>query len=155
MRGAKYIQKVFALALCLLNVSCAGEKEPYLYDRPGFDEGSRPVDNTNSNPQATPYPYSDQQYYNSGRGSPSQDSYQNRQAIPRTHPYYPSQNYFYQGEPYYQQPYPAEPGSRFFSNPYAIPPSGSYLPYPYPYYDTDQYYVPPSYYNNVEPEQRR
>lgn len=82
---------------------------------------------------------------------------------------YPSEQYYY-GQPggqvpyqqapqpyYYQQPqsyyppvapYQPQGGSRYYSNPYAIPPSSQY-----PYYDADQYYVPPTYYNNVERQQ--
>lgn len=60
----------------------------------------------------------------------------------------PPPPYYYQAQP---QPYPyygqANAGSRFYSNPYAIPPSASTQ---YQYYDADQYYVPPTYQNNVE-----
>lgn len=41
------------------------------------------------------------------------------------------------------------PHSRAYKNPYDFP-SQNY----HPYYDSDQYYVPPSYYNNVEPQQQ-
>lgn len=53
----------------------------------------------------------------------------------------------------YQGVYPAKyvpyksPGSRNYKNPYKRPPSNQY-----PYYDHDYYYVPPIYYNNVEPD---
>ena len=45
----------------------------------------------------------------------------------------------YQGRPY---GYPSSPPtSRFYNNPYAFPAQ-------YPYYDSDHYYVPPSYYDS-------
>ena len=57
---------------------------------------------------------------------------------PRPDGYYYSQQpapSYYGG---YQAPAPA---SRYYTNPYAFPPQNSY-----PYYDGDQYYVPPTYY---------
>lgn len=50
--------------------------------------------------------------------------------------YYPKQ--------YYQQ-YPRTPNSRAYSNPYKMP--QQYLP---PLYDSDQYYVAPTQYYNIE-----
>lgn len=54
------------------------------------------------------------------------------------------------GGQYYGSPYQyTQPASRYYSNPYALPPRNVY-----PYYDVDQYYVPPtSYgaYNNDNP----
>lgn len=53
----------------------------------------------------------------------------------------------------YQSPYRPRayqqyqnPHSGAYQNPYDFPPRNLY-----PYYDSDRYYVPPSYYNNVEP----
>lgn len=57
--------------------------------------------------------------------------------------------YYYQQQPQAYPYYGQAPGSRFYSNPYAIPPSASTQ---YQYYDADQYYVPPTYQNNVEPQ---
>ncbi len=55
----------------------------------------------------------------------------------------PRQNYQYDYNPayyggHYQYQYPS---SRRYNNPYAFPPQNQY-----PYYDGDQYYVPPTYY---------
>jgi hypothetical protein len=44
-----------------------------------------------------------------------------------------------------QYPARVQPASRFYSNPYAIPATSRY-----PQYDADQYYVPPTYYRNIE-----
>jgi len=56
----------------------------------------------------------------------------------------------YRANSYRQQPYSNygnyPPNSRSYSNPYEIRQGGYY-----PYYDTERYYVPPSYYRNVEP----
>lgn len=52
--------------------------------------------------------------------------------------YVPAANYPRQG---YAPSYP--PSSRAYRNPYDAPPNNYY-----PYYDLDQYYVPPTYYNN-------
>lgn len=56
----------------------------------------------------------------------------------------PSQNGYYNQAPSYygggyQQQVP--PSSRYYNNPYALPQQNQY-----PYYDGDQYYVPPTYY---------
>lgn len=55
----------------------------------------------------------------------------------------PRQNYNYNSPPsYYGSPYQYQyPSSRQYNNPYALPPQSQY-----PYYDGDQYYVPPTYY---------
>ena len=60
-----------------------------------------------------------------------------------------------QPNPYYYQPQPVQsvapvyyapaPASRYYSNPYAFPPQGQY-----PYYDGDQYYVPPTNYGTSD-----
>ena len=42
---------------------------------------------------------------------------------------------------YYYSPRAYRAPSSYYSNPYAFPPQNNY-----PYYDGDQYYVPPSYY---------
>ncbi len=72
-----------------------------------------------------------------------QQPYQTPQTLPNYYQGVPS--YYYQPQPYQQQNQTG--GSRFYSNPYAIPPSNQYPNY----YDSDQYYVPPNYYKNVEP----
>jgi len=83
-----------------------------------------------------------------GYGIPAQDPSQYYYQAPR--PQYIQQPVQYQQQYYYQAPQPyVVPGSRFYSNPYAIPPSSRYQRY-----DTDQYYVPPTYYNNVEPQRQ-
>lgn len=51
--------------------------------------------------------------------------------------YSPSGQPAYSSSPYQYQ----QPASRYYSNPYAMPPQNQY-----PYYDGDQYYVPPTYY---------
>ncbi len=60
----------------------------------------------------------------------------------------------YRNNPYrnIQQPYDMRyggfvPNSRSYNNPYDF----SQQQGNYPYYDTERYYVPPSYYRNVEP----
>ena len=68
-----------------------------------------------------------------------------------------NQNY-YRSSPYYQPAFPPPavhpgygggyqypPASRYYSNPYASPPQNQY-----PYYDADQYYVPPTYYGTSD-----
>ena len=47
-----------------------------------------------------------------------------------------------------QQYQPYQPNSRAYSNPYAFP--QQYAP---PFYDSDQYYVPPTNYYNIERNQ--
>ncbi len=93
-------------------------------------------------------PNSNQFYY--GQPKYQQQPYQQPypaqyQQAPQPAPYY----YPQQQQGYYPpaSPYPPQGGSRFYSNPYAIPAATQY-----PYYDADQYYVPPTYYNNVEPQ---
>lgn len=129
---------VVTLALLLFLSSCS-KKDPYLYDRPGFDKGTMP----------NLPPSNDRGYV---RVAPD---YYYRQPQPVQQPSYPPQQQYYQqqgGYPAqnpggYYQPYTnqAPPSSRFYSNPYAIPPSNNY-----PYYDGDQYYVPPNAYQNIE-----
>jgi hypothetical protein len=52
------------------------------------------------------------------------------------------QNYYAPQPSYVNSPYQyQQPASRYYSNPYAMPPQNQY-----PYYDGDQYYVPPTYY---------
>ncbi len=68
---------------------------------------------------------------------------QYQQPVPYAQParqdgyYYSQPPAYYNGGYQYQQ----QPASRYYSNPYAIPPQNQY-----PYYDGDQYYVPPTYY---------
>ncbi|MES2961773.1 MAG: hypothetical protein V4694_05255 [Pseudomonadota bacterium] len=79
-----------------------------------------------------------QQYYR------PQQQYQPPQYAPPQ--YQQPSPYYYQQQPTYYQPYQqVTPGSRFYSNPYAIPPSTQSQ-----YYDSDQYYVPPTSSNNIE-----
>ena len=59
-----------------------------------------------------------------------------------------NQNFYQQRAPQPYNPYSGMmPNSRAYSNPYDFQQPGGY----YPYYDTERYYVPPSYYRNVEP----
>ena len=123
----------------MLLASCSS-KDPYLYDRPGFDADSRPVVLPNANaPSRMPPDYYSQQpaYYN----APA-PYYQQNQPQPA-----------YRGSPSAYAPQQGY-GSRYYSNPYAMPQQGGS-----PYYDGDQYYIPPtyyppSYYNNSEPSQK-
>jgi hypothetical protein len=62
----------------------------------------------------------------------------------------PDQNYSYT-PPYPKSYVPyTRPNSRAYQNPYNLPPRNYY-----PYYDADQYYIPPRYYNGTEPEPQR
>jgi hypothetical protein len=138
----KFINLKSAAAFIILTLS-ACSNDPYLYDRTGFDEGTRPV--VASNPNAltqTPPDYYRQPQYQQGYQQP---------AYRQPQPNYQQPAY---AQPPYQRPqYPTGGGSRYYSNPYAIAPQQPYQGYS-PYYDGDQYYVPPTYYNNVEPSQR-
>jgi hypothetical protein len=58
--------------------------------------------------------------------------------------YYQYPNNYYNAPSNYYQPY-YQPNSRAYNNPYALPQQ-----YASPYYDTDQYYVPPTNYYNIE-----
>lgn len=124
-----------------LTTSCYSD--PYVYDGTGYDAGARPVVAPNPNIiQRAPDSYyrQPQPYY------PQQQNYY--QAQPQ--PYYPQQQNYGQQQQYQPAPYNGAPGSRFYSNPYSVP-----QPSYYPNYDVDQYYVPPTNYNNVEPEQKQ
>lgn len=89
-------------------------------------------------------PYQPQQYQPQYQPAPQQypQQYQQQPAPYYYPPQQQQQPAYYQPAPRYQQP---QGGSRYYSNPYAIPPSSQY-----PNYDADQYYVPPTYYNNIE-----
>lgn len=130
---SKILCKILVGGSLLCIVACGGD--PYLYDRTGFDEGARPV--VAPNPAAPNATAPD--YY---RQSPYQYQQQNPYAA------YPTQYQQYpQGAPY--APQYQGGGSRYYSNPYAIPaaPAG---PGYYQRYDVDQYYMPPTHYNNIE-----
>jgi hypothetical protein len=127
-------------SIMLLTISCSKEK-PYLYDKTGFDPGEQPQNsgqNGSINKIAPDYYYR-QPAYSNYQYPPQPQAYQQ--------PYYPPAQQYQQPNPYYYQPQNYQPqvipGSRFYSNPYAIPPSSRY-----PNYDADQYYVPPTQYNN-------
>ncbi|MFM7558008.1 MAG: hypothetical protein ACKO6C_05370 [Alphaproteobacteria bacterium] len=60
----------------------------------------------------------------------------------RYYQYQPPQNFRGYNQQYYQ------PNSRAYSNPYALPQQ-----YATPYYDSDQYYVAPTNYYNIESNQ--
>jgi hypothetical protein len=147
-------QRFVALAFLGLLFNC--QSDPYLYDKVGFDSGTRPVAEK-PNPSAPGHIAPDyyyrqtQQAYSSPQGYAPQSSYQQPAS------YYPQQQQYQAPAPYYQTPqqyqqqpyYGPQGGSRFYSNPYAIPPSNYY-----PNYDADQYYVPPAYIQNNEPVQQ-
>ena len=120
----------------MLVAACS--KDPYLYDRTGFDEGARPVVAPNPNSPNTVSP----DYYR------QQNPYQYQQPNPYQS-YAPPYQQQYQQAPSYAVPYQQGGGSRYYSNPYSIPaaPAG---PGYYQRSDVDQYYSPPTYYNNVE-----
>ncbi len=130
------------LAFCalLLAFSCAGDGYDQFLDQPQVAP-----QNTNQNfyNQQPSYGHSAPPSYNPYRQqAPAyQQAPQYQQAPTAPNPYYYQQPRYNQPAPSYQQG-----GSRYYSNPYAIPPSAGY-----PNYDADQYYVPPSNYNNVEP----
>ena len=70
--------------------------------------------------------------------SSGQDNNYGNYKTPYQNQYAPKQQY----QPYYI------PNSRAYTNPYALPSQ-----YATPYYDTDQYYVPPTDYYNIERNQ--
>lgn len=70
---------------------------------------------------------------------PAQQYYQQNPYYYQPQQQYPTQNYQAPQQGYY----PPSGGSRYYNNPYAFPPRNQY-----PYYDTDQQYVPPSYYGS-------
>ena len=82
-----------------------------------------------------------QQYYRPQQQYQQQPYYAPPQYQQPTPYYYQQQPY--QQQPTYYQPYQqVAPQSRFYSDPYAIPPSNQNQ-----YYDSDQYYVAPTYSN--------
>lgn len=140
----KFLRLACSLAALCFLVACGGRNpNAYLYDKPGFDSGTTPKEhNPNGMVKATPdYYYRQQNPY----GAPPQQYQQQPQQQ-----YAPPPPQQYQQVPYPASPYGQQvpPGSRYYSNPYAIPPSQQH----YPNYDADQYYVPPAYFNNVEPQ---
>ncbi len=156
-----FLRLIF-IGILLLFCSCIKE-EPYLYDKVGFDPGGR--DQNIGNPDQinkSSVPSYSNQVYPSGAVQQYSAPAQPYQTPYAAQPYYqqqqqyqyqqPPQNYqqqqYYQRQPYQQQN-PTVGGSRYYANPYAIPPSAQYPNN----YDADQYYVPPAYYNNVEPQQ--
>jgi hypothetical protein len=90
--------------------------------------------------------------YGSGRNVQARPQNQRQIEAVRPGNYYPNQGY--QQQPYYQQQVQqnyyqdqAAAASRYYANPYDIPPYGNNYA---PRYDTDQYYVPPTSYQNIE-----
>ncbi len=86
----------------------------------------------------------------SSRGTEPDAYYRASQPVKTTPDYYYSQPYPQQQQSpqpqYYQQQQPMQQGgSRAYSNPYSFQPSPQY-----PYYESDQYYVPPTYYGTPE-----
>lgn len=150
--------KTLLILTCALLFSC--KKDPYLYDKPGFDPDTMPTQmgqerNRQINP-TQPDPYYQPGGYDQYQMPPSNNSGY----------YQGNNNGYYQGNTtngYYQQPYQGRPsyqgqqgyyppnaGSRFYNNPYdTAPPPSQY----YQHYDADQYYVPPNYYRNYDFQQ--
>lgn len=114
----KRFRELFSLASFACVISCHDNID--VYNRPGFDAGTRPrVDNTiPTSPPVYVEQYAPQQSAPGFRVAPDYYYYQ---------PYYPQQQ---------------RPASRSYSNPYSFQPSTQY-----PYYDADQYYTPPAAYN--------
>jgi hypothetical protein len=138
----KSFWRFIAFCILLAASSCAGDG----YDQ-FLDQSQGAPQNTNQNfynqqpsyghsapPSYSPYQQQVPQY--------QQRTPQYQQAPVAPNPYYYQQPSYAPQTPSYQQ----GGGSRYYSNPYAIPSSTRY-----PNYDADQYYVPPSGYNNVEP----
>jgi len=121
---------IFCAAFFL--TSCVG-KSYDLYEKVGFEKGMRP----------------NEQGQVQGQGQ------QYQQQSPMPYPQYNQANApqvnvvpdYYYHQPIYPQ-YGA-PGSRAYNNPYAFQP-----PAQYPYYDADQYYIPPSNFYSGERDQR-
>lgn len=118
--------KIFAIIMLL---SSCSSNDPYLYDRPGFDADSRPVVLPNARAPQRVAP----DYYNRRQPTYYAPSPYYRQPAPTYAP--PANQGYGQRQQYYGG------GSRSYSNPYALPQRG---------FDSDQYYVPPTYYNNVD-----
>lgn len=99
-----------------------------VYNRPGFDVGTRP--STGNPSQVMPPNFAQPPAY----------APMSQQAPVQAAPAFrPAPDYYYY-QPYYPQY--QRPASRYYNNPYSFQP-----PAQYPYYDTDQYYVPPAAYN--------
>ena len=76
--------------------------------------------------------------------------YRNTNVPQQPAPYFQPNPYYHQVPPPvmrqgYNDGYYYPPNSRYYSNPYALPPRGGY-----PYYDADQYYVPPNSYGTSD-----
>lgn len=145
------------VAVCLfLNISCAiDDGDTYLYDKTGFDVGASPQ---MRDPNAATTRVAPDYYYRQPTYAPPSPYMQPQTYQPQPYAVAPQQSYAPQ--PYQQAPaaYYAPPsaipaaqadvgGSRYYTNPYAIPPSAQA-----PRYDGDQFYVPPIYRNNIEPQ---
>jgi hypothetical protein len=123
--AAKYF---YAMCFLAMVASCA--------DSINNDDGGAALSPGRAVPNSNQFYYGQPKYQQQPYQQPYPPQYQQ---APQPAPYYyPQQQQGY---------YPPQGGSRFYSNPYAIPATTQY-----PYYDADQYYVPPTYYNNVEPQ---
>ncbi len=155
-------KKNYALFFLLFLSSCSGKNHyPHLYDKSGFESGSRPVEDISGTVakvspdyyRQTQYPPQTQQQYAPPQQMPPE--YQQQAIPPQPIPPQPmppqAAPVYVQAapySPYSQNPYVSSyqvPGSRFYANPYAIPPSPYYMNY-----DVDQHYVPPTSHNAVE-----
>ncbi len=120
--------KYYFLLVCLIACSCLAPsgknldgRDSYLYDKVGYDPGTRPQNGGSSSPPVQVVP----DYY-----------YRTPPVVARPSAPMPPRNSF-------SQQYP--PASRFYSNPYSFNP-----PVAFPFYDSDQYYVPPRNVSNGE-----
>ncbi len=170
-----FLQKFLLIGALLCVSSCIGADDPYLYDKTGFDVGATPQnardpisptrvapDYYYRQPAYPTQPYAAAELQPQGQQNyivPQQQYQQQQQPTPYYAPQssvapYQQQQAVYQAQPaaqpYYAAPasQQADPGSRFYSNPYAIPPTNQ----PTTRYDADQFYVPPVYRNNIEPQ---
>ena len=119
-----------ALISLLLVFGCnsGGGNDPYMYDRIGRDNVQRNVS-----------PYYGARPINNQPSYPNPSNRYEPQYQQGQYPQYPQRQY--------QRPQAPQGGSRYYDNPYDEPPLNQR-----PQYDSDQYYVPPSYSNNLEPQ---
>ena len=118
------LQNLLRCCFILLLAGCSSRgTEPAAYY-----SGSQPMQYSRP---PTPVKTTPDYYYSQPYSQPQQQQYQ-----PQPQP----QQYRQPSQPYQQQG-----GSRAYVNPYAFQPSPQY-----PYYDSDQYYVPPTYYGAPE-----
>ena len=113
--------RIAILLFYLVLNSCYRANDAQFYDDVGFDSGGRPTTKAYGINAEPPVKVAPDYYY--------------------SQPY--SSQYGAPPNPYSQQQY--SPSSRSYSNPYSFQP-----PAQYPYYDSDRYYVPPTFYQGNE-----